>query len=168
MRPLSSVCNHVDNLVSWLLCGSYSWCHGFVCSLWLWYFLIILTSLFLQTVSNWTQIRTDSIWIQFHCLTFCGIPKKLSWKKNQQMTPKTWKITQHAKSWRWAMPCLLSVNICLEQWELICFSLEKMSMSVSCEMGIIESWVQISKYFELKIPIIQDICHMDVHNSSFE
>ena len=29
--------------VSWLLCGSSSRCHGFVCSLWLWYFLIILT-----------------------------------------------------------------------------------------------------------------------------
>ena len=32
--------------VSWLLCGSSSWCHGFVCSLWLWYFLIILTYCF--------------------------------------------------------------------------------------------------------------------------
>ena len=28
--------------VSWLLCGSSSWCHGFVCSLWLWYFVFIL------------------------------------------------------------------------------------------------------------------------------
>ena len=30
--------------VSWLLCGSFSWCHGSVCSLWLWYYLIILTN----------------------------------------------------------------------------------------------------------------------------
>ena len=30
-------------VVSWLLCGSSLWCHGFICSLWLWYFLIILT-----------------------------------------------------------------------------------------------------------------------------
>ena len=29
--------------VSWLLCGSSSQCHGFVCSLLLWYFLVILT-----------------------------------------------------------------------------------------------------------------------------
>ena len=29
--------------VSWLLCGSSSRCHGFVCSLWLWFYLIILT-----------------------------------------------------------------------------------------------------------------------------
>ena len=29
--------------VSWLLCGSSSRCHGFVCSLGLWYFLIIFT-----------------------------------------------------------------------------------------------------------------------------
>ena len=28
--------------VSWLVCGLSSRCHGFVCSLWLWYFLIIL------------------------------------------------------------------------------------------------------------------------------
>ena len=32
--------------VSWLLSGSSSWCHGFVCSLWLWYFLIIPTFYF--------------------------------------------------------------------------------------------------------------------------
>ena len=30
--------------VSWLLCGSSSRCHEFVCSLWLWYFLIKLTN----------------------------------------------------------------------------------------------------------------------------
>ena len=29
--------------VSWWLSSSSSWCHGVVCSLWLWYFLIILT-----------------------------------------------------------------------------------------------------------------------------
>ena len=29
--------------VSWLLCGSSSRCHRFVCSVWLWCFLIILT-----------------------------------------------------------------------------------------------------------------------------
>ena len=32
--------------VSWLLCRSYSRCNGFVCSLWLWYFLLILTFFF--------------------------------------------------------------------------------------------------------------------------
>ena len=32
--------------VSWLLRGSSSRCHGFVCSLWLWYFLVILTYYF--------------------------------------------------------------------------------------------------------------------------
>ena len=32
--------------VTRLLCGSSLWCHGFVCSLWLWYFLIILTNCF--------------------------------------------------------------------------------------------------------------------------
>ena len=32
--------------VSWWLCGSSSRCYGFVCGLWLWYFLIILTYYF--------------------------------------------------------------------------------------------------------------------------
>ena len=32
--------------VPWWLCGSSSQCHGFVCCLWLWYFLIILTYYF--------------------------------------------------------------------------------------------------------------------------
>ena len=32
--------------VSWLFCGSSSRYHGFVCSLWLWYFVIILTDYF--------------------------------------------------------------------------------------------------------------------------
>ena len=36
--------------VSWLLCGSSSWDHGFVCSLWLWYFLTILTYYFIYKV----------------------------------------------------------------------------------------------------------------------
>ena len=34
--------------VSWLLCGSSSRCHSFVCSLWLWYFLIILSDCFVK------------------------------------------------------------------------------------------------------------------------
>ena len=35
--------------VPWLLCCSSSRCHGLVCSLWLWYFLIILTYYFCDT-----------------------------------------------------------------------------------------------------------------------
>ena len=33
----------LSSCFSWLLCYSFSRCHGFVCSLGLWYFLIILT-----------------------------------------------------------------------------------------------------------------------------
>ena len=50
--------------VSWWLSGSSSRCHGVVCSLWLWYFLIILTYYFwpplaklsgsTHAYSNWT------------------------------------------------------------------------------------------------------------------
>ena len=39
--------------VSWLLCGSFSRCHGFVCSLWLWYFQIMLTYYF------WHHLRSE-------------------------------------------------------------------------------------------------------------
>ena len=38
--------------VSWWLSGSSSWCHGVVCSLGLWYFLIILTYYFFIQVSG--------------------------------------------------------------------------------------------------------------------
>ena len=37
--------------VLWLLCGFSSWCHGFVCTLWLWYFLIILAYYFFVFLS---------------------------------------------------------------------------------------------------------------------
>ena len=37
---------------SWLLCGSSSRCNGFVCSLWLWYFLIINTNYFQNISTN--------------------------------------------------------------------------------------------------------------------
>ena len=53
--------------VSWLLCGSSSPCHGFVCSLWLWYFLIILTYYLLYnclqkiSANNNTRQRVDKI-----------------------------------------------------------------------------------------------------------
>ena len=40
--------------VSWLLCDSSSRCCGFVCNLWLWYFLIILTYYFC-TSSGWVN-----------------------------------------------------------------------------------------------------------------
>ena len=42
--------------VSWLLCGSSSRSHGFVCSLWLWCFLIILAYYFWKTV--WLNKQT--------------------------------------------------------------------------------------------------------------
>ena len=38
--------------VSWWLSGSFSRCHGVVCGLWLWYFLIILTYYFRQFFPN--------------------------------------------------------------------------------------------------------------------
>ena len=38
--------------VLWCLCGSSSRCHGFVCGLWLWYILIILTYYFLLLRPN--------------------------------------------------------------------------------------------------------------------
>ena len=40
--------------VLWWLSGSSSWCHGVVCGLWLWYFLIILTYYFF---SNWLSFQ---------------------------------------------------------------------------------------------------------------
>ena len=42
---------------SWLLCGSSSRRHGFVCSLWLWYFLIIL--IYYTLCTHWLQPARD-------------------------------------------------------------------------------------------------------------
>ena len=39
----------IDVLWLFVFCGSYSWCCGLVCSVWLWYFLIILTYFFFHT-----------------------------------------------------------------------------------------------------------------------
>ena len=47
--------------VSWWLSGSSSWCHGVVCGLWLWYFLIIHTYNF--WISKVLLSLTDNIWI---------------------------------------------------------------------------------------------------------
>ena len=50
--------------VSWLMCCFFSWCHGFVCFLWLWYFPIILTYYFWVSFM-WTVMALASlqIWI---------------------------------------------------------------------------------------------------------
>ena len=40
-------------VVSWLLLGSYSWWQGFVCSLWMWYFLITRTYYFGKVFTNY-------------------------------------------------------------------------------------------------------------------
>ena len=52
--------------VLWWLSGSSSRCHGVVCSLWLWYFLIILTYYF------WYQVYQARLW---ECLlTWLSLP----------------------------------------------------------------------------------------------
>ena len=45
--------------VSWWLSGSSSTCHGVVCGLWLWYFLIILTYYFSLSIRNNAKKKTD-------------------------------------------------------------------------------------------------------------
>ena len=41
--------------VSWWLSGSSSWCHGVVCGLWLWYFLIIITIFIFKNAQRWLR-----------------------------------------------------------------------------------------------------------------
>ena len=59
--------------VSWLLCGSSSRCHGFNCSLWLWYFLIILTS-YSSWCQNWRKWKLSHvqirIFVNVNCIYF--------------------------------------------------------------------------------------------------
>ena len=53
--------------VSWLSCGSSSRCRGFVCSLWLWYFLIILTYYFTTLYSS-ILVRSGCAWLCWPCV----------------------------------------------------------------------------------------------------
>ena len=56
--------------VSWWLSGSSSRCHGVVCSLWLWYFLIILTYYFWRGIENWLFAF---IVLQMYCYYKCSV-----------------------------------------------------------------------------------------------
>ena len=72
--------------VSCLLCGSPLWCHGFVCSLWLWYFLIIFTYYFglhvnvsvlnLFLTVPWISLQCGSCFSWSYSLTFYGLEER--------------------------------------------------------------------------------------------
>ena len=61
--------------VSWLLCGSSSRCYGVVCSLWLWYFLIILT---IFTVCQILRLGVSSLEMVKWGILVCAISTKIS------------------------------------------------------------------------------------------
>ena len=68
--------------VSWWLSGSSSRCHGVVCSLWLWYFLIILTYYFWNLrsqINAWTctsllQSNSSTNWLSRLITNFHRVP----------------------------------------------------------------------------------------------
>ena len=116
--------------VSWWLCGSSLWCHGFVCGLWLWYFLIILTifatkraELFIsclfenliQVVSHWSfsHSNTESSFKQYF-IQIVAYRRMLQWQYIQELTvsfelickPKM-KVVMHHAAYHQYRPCLL-------------------------------------------------------------
>ena len=54
--------------VSWWLSGSSSRCHGVVCGLWLWYFLIILTYYFWTFLTLIISAKNTTNWLYFHLI----------------------------------------------------------------------------------------------------
>ena len=52
-----------------MFCGSSSWCRGFVCSMWLWYFLVILTSFL-------CEYRIENVFLK---ITVCHHTAKNKW-----------------------------------------------------------------------------------------
>ena len=54
--------------VSSLLCGSSSRCHGFVCILWLWFYIIILTFLIKMPGLVWILITRMPAFVACECL----------------------------------------------------------------------------------------------------
>ena len=80
--------------VSWWLSGSSSRCHGVVCGLWLWYFLIILTYYFLKAC------KFDQSMLQSHP---ADKVRKMAWQRSgiDKIRYQTWpripygKVTKH-------------------------------------------------------------------------
>ena len=57
--------------VLWLLCGFSSRCKGFVCSLWLWHFLIILTYYFWVLIESRIPLKSKFVWSGNTTITHC-------------------------------------------------------------------------------------------------
>ena len=100
--------------VSWWLCGSSSRCHGFVCGLWLWYFLIIITYFFgyncqsarrkyhIAKKNNIKPSETNKTYLQTASNTYKSTMNKCINKHNKQMQQKlrNLKHKNHKEFWK--------------------------------------------------------------------
>ena len=91
------LCFYCLVLLLWVFCGSSSQCPGLVCSVWLWYFLIILTF--------WC-----SIWIVFvlHCLSYTYLYGSISTHKNMNT-----KLRSGSESWLEKITVII-IDVCRE------------------------------------------------------
>ena len=81
--------------VSWLLSGSSSRCHRVVCSLWLWYFLIILTYYSLQKINTYMYLPTWKITSQWQQTMF------LIMASNNNLSSSYWVYAVFVSSIGW-------------------------------------------------------------------
>ena len=96
--------------VWWWLSGSSSRCHGVVCSLWLWYFLIILTYYFSWCGWQWQ----DTLWVttprDAEVYSFRGRLQHLrGWHTKTIKKSETWK-----SSWPDRLKPILLKELCKE------------------------------------------------------
>ena len=124
--------------VLWWLCGSSSRCHGFVCSLWLWYFLIILTYYFLHCLiwSVWTlflaQCSASTVLVIKKCSVVLsnflfsrsfenGVPSnsiyKIWWEKKmfKMINCQSFKVNKWLLLKIRGLLYLLSLSVCWQQ-----------------------------------------------------
>ena len=107
--------------VSWWLSSSSSRCHGVVCSLWLWYFLIILTTIFvlkreLQSLTSFVMRLLSCFASSSPC---CGLVYSVwFW---QFLVILTYFLNYHFRysSWKWCSKdnitfSEMSIVICLK------------------------------------------------------
>ena len=108
--------------VSWLLClirlhgvwwwlsGSSSWCHGVVCGLWLWYFLIILSYYFFKLTDikklNWFNILKRKSFANLTKMLFATFwPKYFApWYFNWQVQWFAFHLTWKSDQWDLWLP----------------------------------------------------------------
>ena len=105
--------------VSWLLCGSSSWCHRFVCSLWLWYFLIILTIFGWRTFEQrWADVRQCKIVYSYMAMPLPECIQPVAQNNLQECHPSVFGLRQ-LQTYIWTFTWFFFYWLLNAQWNAL-------------------------------------------------